>query len=73
MARRSSNEILDVGRLAARLVLGIRASAVDAVVSEAASPPDEIVERSLELGDSVLELLESGIRIGAGAGGGHLP
>lgn len=36
---------------------------MDAVVPEATSPPDQVVDGALELGDSILELLEARVGI----------
>ena len=52
-----------LGGLAARLVLGIGAPAVDAVIPETPTPPDEVIDGALELRDPVLELLETGVRV----------
>ena len=60
-----THEVFDLGRLAARFVLRVDAAAVNAVIAEATSSPDEIIERTLKLGDAVLEELEPSLGIGA--------
>ena len=67
-----THEVLHLGRLAAGLVLRVGAPAMNAMIAEAAAPPDEIVERALELGDAILEKPETRLRIGARLiGAGH--
>jgi len=55
-----SHELLDLGGLALRLVSGIRVATVDALLTETCAPPDEIVERALELLDAIGEVGRGG-------------